>query len=403
MNPWVLTQWILLGILVIPTVHFILIRKRSRFHSAYAIIALSCFVWAFGQHAVNTVYLYIGNERLYFGSVLLCYAGMCALGPACLYVSWCYCGKFIHYASNRKVTLIFGIGAFFYAVVLTSRWQPLYYTAFSLSGRSYGILFYLFTAWSYCCFAYTAVTVQRYQWDGNRRTSLLYLLCILPPVIANTADMILAKPLYDFTVLACLLVHISCYLQIYLHHPISLIPVAEKKVFDDMLSPVMIEDDTGAVLYKNTRAAGLPEEICWPEDGASVVYTDSVYKASNNHVRGTVIRTLTDISEYEQALRQLNEKNSAMVELQKKLAKQTETLNQKASSADRIAAEKRRVEIMTALSREVEGMLYQLKSDTMREIENPVNEEISSCLLSCDKILNAVRQIISEYNQPSQR
>ena len=397
MNRWVLTQWFLLAILVFPTVHFCSIHKRSRFHSAYAIMALSCFVWAFGQHAINTIFFYLHDEQLYFISLLICYAGMCALGPSCVYLSWCFCGKFKHYTNHKKMGFLFGVSAFFYLSVLTSKWHPLYYKSFSLAGRSYGILFYIFTILSYACFTYTAITIQRFQWNSKNKTSWLYIMCILPPVCANTLDMVFITPIYDFTVVSCLLVHIFCYIQIYLYHPINLMPVAEKRVFDDMRSPVIIEDAAGAVLYKNTQAAGFPESLVWPENGESIEFGGGIYTDSQKNYQGIIIHTLTDISEFEQALRQLNAKNTAMYDIQRKLTEQTETLNQKVGTIQRIAAEKRRVEIMTSLSSEVEDMLYQLRDDTKASIERPDREKITANIELCDQTLNAVRRIITEY------
>ena len=56
-----------------------------------------------------------------------------------------------------------------------------------------------FTLFSYGCFVYAYLTMQRVKWDAEDRSTWLLLLCFEPPVAANTWGMFVLNPALDFT------------------------------------------------------------------------------------------------------------------------------------------------------------------------------------------------------------
>ena len=107
-------QWILLLLAAPAAGYFLRARKQGRIQTAYCIILIFGYLWALGQHLENSIYLYWPEENTYRASLYLCYLGMCVLGPACVYLSWCYGGKYRPSRDKGKTASLFGMGAFFY-------------------------------------------------------------------------------------------------------------------------------------------------------------------------------------------------------------------------------------------------------------------------------------------------
>ena len=119
-------QWILLLLAAPAAGYFLRARKQGRIQTAYCIILIFGYLWALGQHLENSIYLYWPEENTYRASLYLCYLGMCVLGPACVYLSWCYGGKYRPFRDKGKTASLFGTGAFFYLVILSNDLHHLY-------------------------------------------------------------------------------------------------------------------------------------------------------------------------------------------------------------------------------------------------------------------------------------
>ena len=120
MSGWMGFQWILLLLAAPAAGYFLRARKQGRTQTAYCIILIFGYLWALGQHLENSIYLYRPEENTYRAALYLCYLGMCVLGPACVYLSWCYSGKYRFYRDKVRTAALFGTGALFYLAILTN-------------------------------------------------------------------------------------------------------------------------------------------------------------------------------------------------------------------------------------------------------------------------------------------
>ncbi len=395
MDGWFLAQWIMLGVSLALFVFFARYRSQSVFQKAYVLVSLFGFIWALGQHIENTLLLYYPHNAYYYAALLVCYLGMCMLGPSCVYLAWCYSGKFRLYRSAKTVALLFAAGIAFYVIILTNDVHHTYYTSFTIGGRTYGMFFYLFTAFSYVCFGYAYITMQQARWDAGGRSPMLLLFCFLPPILANTVGMIVKNVLLDFTPLAYLLMHIGTLLNVFLYRPYNLTPVAAKKVIDDLAYPIWIADGA-SMLYANKQAsvlASLPDMTVERCEIGGQVYSPKQKKLDD----GNHIFSLTDITPFDRALRETEEQNNQLSRTRDALRRQAEILEQYSSAANALAAERKRTEIMTRLDGEVRHMLSALKRNIEACIETPDEKGISEGMKLSAKTLDMVRQIIGEF------
>lgn len=383
MNPWAITQWILLILAAPAAGYFLRSWRHGKVQTAYGLILIFGFIWAAGQHILNCVILFRPGETAFRAALLLCYSGMCALGPACVYLGWCYAGKFRHYRSRGKVAALFGFGAFFYLAILTNDLHYLYYTQLSLDGRSYGALFYLFTAFSYACFIYSYFTIQRARWDAQEHSSLLFLLCFVPPVAANTWGMIADRSL-DFTPLAFCVMLLGVYLIIWRHRPLSLAPIAARTVFDSIGHPVRINAPDGLSSYFNgakPRCGHTYRDVKTPLDD------------------GNTLLIRTDITHYHSLQKELEAQRAELEKRRLRLSDQARELSRQAETAALLAAEQRRMEIMSLLDREVREKLEDIRGLARDTVVSPDIAHIEEGQRLSSEALELVRQIVREIKR----
>lgn len=392
-------QWLVLLGAAFPAAPILARRKESRFLGSFALIIIFGAVWAVGQHAKNTLYYFYPHEGLFTVATGVCYLGMCALGPACVYMAWCYTGKHQHYRSPKKVGALFGTGAVFFLLVLTTHWHRLYYTAFSLHDKAYGPAFYLFTVWSYICFIYTGYTMQRASWTAFGKSSLSYMITILPPVLANTWGMV-APPAWDFTPIAYCLTIVGVWLNVSVYWPIHIAPLAAERVFEGMDYPVAICDAAGNPLYHNRQAAHFLPLLTQAAPPGQLERDGRLYAFEARPLGdGNVLNSFTDLTAHHQALALLDKENAALAESLALLRQQTDQLTAYAQTAKETAAAKRRMEIMTRLSREEEEMLYQLEAEIKKAMVETNDGQIEQCQHLAVAATNNMRHIVSEYRE----
>ncbi|MGD9559327.1 MAG: histidine kinase N-terminal 7TM domain-containing protein [Oscillospiraceae bacterium] len=384
MSAWMLVQWGLLALVLPFAVYFLRIVRLGKAPFAYFIVLAAGYVWAFGEHLGNSIALYWPHEAAFRVALYICYAGMCTLGPASVYLGWCYSGRHRHYLSKARVGILFGAGAFFYIAILTNGWHHWYYTQFSLAGRGYSWLFYLFTAFSYICFAYAFVVMQKTRLDGDAHPSPFFILSFLAPVGANTAGMLLKNPAWDFTPAAYVLMMLSGYLVIWYNRPISLVPIAAQSVVDSMSHPVRVLGPDDEVLYDN--GATLP--------------ADAVCHTAVHHLEdGNTLMMLTDITAYDQLRRDLETQSLQLAAARRQLTRQAEQLGRQAQTAARLAAGQQRAQIITQLNREVRGKLDQLRDKTETALEEPRPQRLCEGAQLSLEVLEDVRSLVRESRE----
>jgi len=381
MSAWMTVQWLMLALVLPFAGYFFRGWRQGRVQAAYCIILIFGYVWALWQHLISCIYLYRPQENIYRAAIYLCYLGMCALGPACVYLSWRYAGKFRLYRDPAKVAALFGAGVFFYAAVLTNDLHNLYYTYFSITGRGYGPLFYLFTVFSYVCFVWAYVTMRRVKWDAENRSTLLFLLCFLPPVAANTWGMLVENPALDFTPLAYCVMVLGGYLISWQHRPLVLAPVAAKNILDNMGHPVLVKSLDGEILY---RGGG-------PESG-ECAYRDTETVLSG----GNTLVMRTDVSTYKKLQDELDAQRLELEAARERLSEQSKRLSRQSETAAELAASQQRMKIMALLDREVRGVLEDMLSHTQAALSLPEREKISEGFEKSSEALELVRQIVRE-------
>jgi hypothetical protein len=396
MSGWMSFQWILLILVAFPAGNFLRRRKNSRVMESFCVIVLFGYIWALGQHTENCAYLYWRSETIFHVGLLVCYAGMCTLGSACVYFAWRFSGRYRLCRDKRVVGGLFGLSGIFYLIVLSNEWHHLYYTSFSISSRTYGPAFYVFTIFSYACFFYSYILVQRAKWDGGG-SNWMFAICFGAPVLANTLIMILKDPAKDVTP-ACYVVLLGMsYLIAYRYHPVHLTPVAAKHVFNWVHYPVSVEDDRGTALYRNPEAAAMP---LWAKNGERFAYEGKVYEPIVAPLPdGKIITALTDITEYDDALREQKRLNADLMVLRSLLDEQAEELRQYETIAAELATERRRMEIMSRLNADVETELQKLREGIVQSLAQPTQDIIKQNERQAISTFTIVRNIFNEYKR----
>ena len=384
MNAFVLVQWLLLAA-ILPVVFGILrSRRQGRVQQAFSVIFIYGYIWALGQHLVNSVQLYLPNERLFRASLYICYLGMCALGPCCVYLAWCYAGRYHLYRNTRWVLALFGTGAFFYLAVLTTDVHGLYYTSFSLAGRFYGPLFYIFTTFSYLCFFYTYFTMQRTRLGMGEPSSPLLLLCFAPPVAANTVGMMIDDLTRDFTPAAYCVMVLASVLLLWRQRPVVLAPIAAQQVFDQIEAPVRVTAADGTTLYRNS----------------AVEHESRIYQPHETMLwDGSTLHILTDVTDYERARIGLNVQVAALERVRLQLEEQSRQLAQQSAIEEKLGADRERVKLAAALDAEVRDQLEALFEKILELCADPQQEGIAECRQLARRTLTTVRSLVGSVQR----
>ena len=372
-------QWAML-LFILPLVgYFFVARSHGRAQTAYCLILFSGYLWAVGQQLLNCMRLSTTDENAYRMALYLCYSGMCLLGPACVYLAWCYAGRHKLYGSTRRVLTLFGIGAFYYLAVLTNDLHHLYYASFSIASRSYGPLYYPFVAFSYTSFVYAFITVVKVKLD--RYTPLMVLLCFLPPVAANTWGMMVSDPALDFTPAAYCLMVLGTHLLLWYTRPMLLSPLAARNVLDHLGHPVRITTSNGTTLYRGGA-----------EESDRFAYRDVAFMLEEE----STLLVRTDITAYKALQHKLEDQKAELEQARLLLLEQAAQLARQSKTAAQLAASQRQTEITTLLDREVRGELESLLEHTKAALLMPEQTPLTQGIEKSAEALELVRSIVRE-------
>lgn len=384
MSLWMRIQWILLALALPVSGYFFRSCRWGRAQRAYCVILFFGYVWALGELLLNCIYLYWPNEQHYWRALCFSYLGLSMMAPSCVYLAWCYAGKHKHYHSPIRVCALFGMGVLFYSFIITNNLHHLYYTDFSLAGRTYNVVFYLFTGFSYICVVYAYLIIRRTQWATDESSSLAVFISYMPLVVSNTWGMILHSPVLDFIVISYCIMVAGVYLLIWRYKPVGIVPIAAKKIFDDMGYPVRVLTPENEQLYHN----GMREAKDRTYQLAETLLTD-----------GNLMRMQIDTTSYDQARKALETQQQQLQHNQARLSAQALELKQQVEIAAELAAYKKRVEIMSTLDAEVRGALEKLREHTEMLIDTPTPEGIIQGRTIAHETLETVRRIVSELKR----
>ncbi len=392
MSIWMACQWAMLVLALGPALYFLCRWRDSRVMGAFCVIVLFGYLWAVGQLWGKCEQLYWRGEARMGWALLLCYLGMCAMGPACVYFAWRFAGRHLLCRDRRAVGAVFGVGAVFYLLVLSNGWHHLYYRSFSLDARAYGPAFYAFTGFSYGCFCYAFWVLLRAKWDHGRSPWLIGLNVALP-VLGNTLEMILRDPARDIVPACyCAMLAVSLFIA-RRYQPVHLRPIAAKRVLDAMSSPVLVMGSEG---YRNGAAVGIDADAL--ADGR-VVLRDRVYQCALRDMDGDQVAALTDVTEHDAALLQQRRHVAALTEAAQLLDAQRARLMELEPVAEGLAAERRRAEIMARLSAEVAEKLDALQRAIECSLDAPDAPHIGENRRLALDAFAVVRDIVSEYKR----
>ena len=378
MSAWMWAQSFLLVAILPAAVYFFRGWRQGRIQIASCLLLLFGYIWALGQQILNYIALYQPQEEIYRAALYLCYLGMCTLGPTSIYFAWCCGGKYKLYRNQAIIVALFGTGALFYVAVLTNELHHLYYTYFSLAGRGYGPLFYLFFVFSYACFSYATFFMQTVRLDG--RSVRLFLLCFLSPVAANTWGMFVSPDL-DFTPLAYCVMVLGAYLILWKHRPIVLKPVAAQKVLDSMGHPVFVKSPDGQTLYQGGAAEERHHTYCDVE----TVLDD-----------GNIIVMHNDVTTYQTLQNELKTQINEWETIRDRLSERAELLTHQSDMAAELAAAEQRMEITTLLDQEIRGKLEVLLAHTGEAITSLERKTLAQGFDESSKTLELVRQLVRQ-------
>jgi len=376
---WVVFQWVLLLGVLFPIALFLRSYKQGRVALACCVILVFGLIWAVGQQLENTFAIYWPDETVLLRADLLFYIGTCILGPACTFLAWSYTGKHYLYGRKLTVTLLFAPAVLLLISFITNDYHHLFYYDSSYATSGYSVFWYCFMVYCYGCITYACITMIRYKLDmGGSRPVFLLLLCFLSPVAANVANMILNDPKLEFTPVAYCVLVLAIYLIVLSSRPFSLAPIAAKIVFEDIGYPLHI-----------TRAGG----VVWENQIQRVPGRE--YEEKETALEdGNTLYISTDVSEFVQALSNLQAQSLVLEETRLLLEEQEGQLAKQIAIAEEVTASKARATLMSQLNEQVRGILLTMLSAAELLFENPHKEGIEENRQRAVRALAVVRRIV---------
>ncbi len=187
------------------------------------------------------------------------YLAVCFVGSALLFFGYVYArGKPL----PKKLYFLLNIPpTFFFIVVATNPKHHLFYSSYDFLGDTFGPLFYLYTIVTY---AYMAVGIFfcasrfRKEQGGNNIQARLLTLGIIIPLIFNALYVCdLIDPRFDLTPVSCNLSLVILAYAIYKHRFLDIVPQGIAVALDNLQEGVLVVNNRGQVLDNNRALACL--------------------------------------------------------------------------------------------------------------------------------------------------
>ena len=172
--------------------------NRSRQTFSFVICQILLNIWS----AAQLFQLEAVTQRQLFLSYCVGNTGICFIGTAWLYLSFCTSGRKLPKYAARLMIVFSGIMWLF---AMTNPLHRLFYSSFSIEGVEHGLLFYINIFYTYFCIIFgSALICRSISGDTNRRRQILLLsLSAIIPLVSNMLHLTgIAGTGYDITPLA---------------------------------------------------------------------------------------------------------------------------------------------------------------------------------------------------------
>lgn len=309
------------------------------------------------------------------------YLAVCYVGSALLHFGYVYArGKTL----PRKLFLLINIPpTFFFMVVVTNPKHYLFYSSYDFLGDTFGPLFYVYTVVTYAYLAvgifFCASRFRKEQGEKNIQARLLTLGILIPLFVNILYVLKIMKPRFDFTPVSCNLSLVIFAYAIYKHRFLDIVPLGIAVAFDNLQEGVLIVNWKGYVLDNNRALVsllGLGErgakfrrleeadqalaKVCGEENVLGKIIEGLNLEGGKEQTRELVLagekaKTLTvqvkpwltdgkkewyvcvfcDISRYKELIEELEDRNSRLALLNRRLKEHAENLKHLAIVGER--------------------------------------------------------------------
>lgn len=276
------------------------------------------------------------------------YFAVCFLGSALLMFGY-------YYANKRHFPLWVNIllnvpPVFFFIGIVTNKSHYLFYSTYDFLGDTFGPLFYISTGVMYLYLAagiYFCATCFRKQQGRKDIQAKLLSAGIVVPLFTNALYVFgLIEPRFDLTPISCNISLLFFAYAIYRYHFLDVVNVGISLSLASMQDGVLVVNNTGRIVDSN---ASINDILAFPDkripydtidkllDSFSPVNSDSVIETlkpngkmgymkyyskplplKGRKIKGSIY-VFTDITEYEELVLFMEEKNSELTEANMKL------------------------------------------------------------------------------------
>lgn len=191
------------------------------------------------------------NRGMKYLAYVISYLGISFIGPAWLEFAFLYSKrKLNHWAES----LLFGISAVNYSILLTNEYHHLFYIMFEVEQVVYGPVFYIHMAYTYLCvLAGMAVVLMTFK---KNRVALSHMAVILlsaaVPLGFNLLYMTgLVRSGFDLTPPAFALSSILMLLAVFRYDFLDVNTMAYEQIFDTISEGVVVYNQRGRITYCN--------------------------------------------------------------------------------------------------------------------------------------------------------
>ncbi|TYQ17813.1 UNVERIFIED_CONTAM: histidine kinase [Acetivibrio alkalicellulosi] len=418
-------------------IFFFTLGKKSNTILSYVFINAILFIWSSGQ----ILEFYAIDEKIKWISFLIQYIGILYLGYAWHNFSIIYSEYKIIPSKIFSIMALFPIVIYFF--LLTNPYHNLFYSYYSYSKVEYGFMFWLSSGFNYGNFIIGQIILMLsfFKKKGYKRKQILLLL-VASSIIAFVNTLYIFRIInfsYDPTAFSFSVTLLIFTLATLKYRFLNIVPIALRKTFDTMKESVIVVNTSNKIIdfnnsfFKNSQYFGTikrnaPIKVLFNNikknttnfECLTRIYSDitslseisfqceldllstkkkffSVYiepiMSSENELLGKVL-SFTDITESKMLLNELNQKNMELIDLNLKLEKYAETIEELAVTRERNRFSK---DVHDTLGHTMALLISILEASNISCKKDPekTSQQLNYALKACRNGLNELRQSIS--------
>lgn len=232
------------------SVYFILFGKKSKLLYLFIYCQVLILIWSLG-YIIETI-----STDLQVKMIVVRFEGLaiCFIGFAWLIFSMEYTES--KGLKKKVVGLLLVIPIISYVCMITNSYHGLYYNVFEINRRVYGIAFWIHILTAYIYVFFGTVMILKYSFkmpENEKKQSIVLIIAVTTPFITNVLYISrILKVNLDITPVTFSVSLFLFAIASFKYKFLNSVPAGLRKVFDTVEAAIILIDNTGLIVSKNS-------------------------------------------------------------------------------------------------------------------------------------------------------